>query len=246
MIPAIVATRSRCSGTPRAARTGSSPISAYSAGTLVELLGAAPDRIRIAYPGLDHATSILPSAHDPFLPARYALFVGQTEPHKNVGLLLDAWRIGVPADLHLVVAGPPGRDDARLRDQATHPSIRGRVHFVGRVADDVLARLYTDATCFLFPSRTEGFGFPPLEAMVRGAPTAVANSGSLPEVTGDGALRFDPDDAAGLAEVVWRLSDDSELRARLIMEGRRMAVQYRWEETARGAWGAVREVAGRG
>jgi glycosyltransferase involved in cell wall biosynthesis len=117
---------------------------------------------------------------------------------------------------------------------------------MGRVADDVLARLYQDAACFLFPSRTEGFGFPPLEAMARGAPTAVAESGSLPEVTGDAALRFDPDDADGLAKIVWRLNDDGELRTRLIAEGRRMAVRYRWEETARIAWGAVREVAGHG
>jgi glycosyltransferase involved in cell wall biosynthesis len=220
--------------------------SQYSAQTLVELLGAPPDLIRVAYPGLDHALSVTPAARDLSLPPRYALFVGQTEPHKNIGLLLDAWRIGVPSDLHLVVAGPKGRDDERLRDGATDPSIRSRVHFMGRVADDVLARLYQDAACFLFPSRTEGFGFPPLEAMARGAPTAVAESGSLPEVTGDAALRFDPDDADGLAKIVWRLNDDGELRTRLIAEGRRMAVRYRWEETARIAWGAVREVAGHG
>lgn len=218
--------------------------SAYSAAKLVELLGAPADRTRVAYPGLDHALAVVPAAPDGSLPPRYALFVGQTEPHKNVELLLEAWQIGVPPDLHLVVAGPPGRDDARLRDVAMASPIGGRVLFLGRVDDDVLARLYTDATCFLFPSRAEGFGFPPLEAMARGAPTAVAESGSLPEVTGDGALRFDPEDAGGLAEMVWRLTDDDVLRTGLIAEGRRMAERYRWAETARVAWGAVREAVG--
>ena len=175
----------------------------------------------------------------------YALFVGQTEPHKNVGVLLDAWKLRVPRTLHLVIAGRPGRDDERLRAiVARDGTLRERVHFEGSVDEPRLARLYEDATCFLFPSRTEGFGFPPLEAMARGVPTAVANSASLPEVTDGGALIFDPDEPEGVAEICSRLTSDGVERARMVETGRRIAARYAWRETAQTAWQAIREVRG--
>jgi len=171
--------------------------------------------------------------------------VGQTEPHKNIGVLIEAWRIGVPRGLHLVIAGRPGRDDERLRSiVGGDQSLRELVHLVGSVDEQRLARLYEDATCFLFPSRTEGFGFPPLEAMARGVPTAVANSSSLPEVTDRGALIFDPDDPQAVADICSRLVQDEAERARLATVGRVVAGRYVWRETALIAWKAVREVRG--
>jgi glycosyltransferase involved in cell wall biosynthesis len=215
--------------------------SAYSAGELVRLLDAPASSIVVAYPGLDHALRVQPDRPDASLPKRYALCIGQTEPHKNIGLLIEAWRVGVPQDLHLVIVGPPGRDDERLRDLASRSVLRDRIHFLGSVSEGRLARLYENATCFLLPSRAEGFGFPPLEAMARGVPTAVAAAGSLPEVTAKGALHFDCDDAAALANLVQGLADDDRLRRRLVTEGRRVARRYRWADTAEVAWSAVRE-----
>lgn len=217
----------------------------WSARQLETLLGAQPQKIVVAYPGLDHSSRAVPAPRDPTLPPAYALFVGQTEPHKNVGLLLDAWRIGVPVDLHLVIAGRAGRDDDRLRAVvAQDRSLRRLVHFEGSVDEPRLAMLYEHAACFLFPSRTEGFGFPPLEAMARGVPTAVAKSGSLPEVTDGGALVFDPDDPAGVATICEQLMSDAAQRERLVEGGRRIAGRYAWRETARTAWAAIREVRG--
>ena len=156
-------------------------------------------------------------------------------------MLIEAWGIGVPKDLHLLIVGPPGRDDRRLRDLVSRLVLRDRVHFLGSVHEGRLARLYESATCFVLPSRTEGFGFPPLEAMARGIPTAVAASGSLPEVTAEGALHFDCDDAAALASLIHELADDDRLRGRLVMEGKRVVQQYRWSDTAQIAWATVRE-----
>jgi glycosyltransferase involved in cell wall biosynthesis len=214
--------------------------SAYSAGELVRLLDAPTSRIVVAYPGLDHALRVRPDRPDPSLPGRYALCVGQTEPHKNIGLLVEAWRVGVPQDLHLVIAGPPGRDDERLRELASRSVLRERIHFLGSVSEGRLARLYESATCFLLPSRAEGFGFPPLEAMARGVPTAVAAEGSLPEVTAEGALHFDCDDASALAGLIHGLADDDRLRRQLARKGKRVARRYRWTDTARVAWATVR------
>jgi glycosyltransferase involved in cell wall biosynthesis len=217
--------------------------SRWSSHQLETLLGAPTDRIVVAYPGLDQSLRVTPGPRDPKSPRSYALFVGQTEPHKNVGLLLDAWRAGAAKNLHLVIAGRAGRDDTRLRASvAGDRLLRQSVHFEGAVDESRLARLYEDATCFLFPSRTEGFGFPPLEAMARGVPTAVANSGSLPEVTDGGALIFDPDDPQGVVDICARLTTDAAERQRLAEAGRRVSERYVWRETAQTAWQAIRDV----
>lgn len=203
---------------------------------LVERLEVDPGRISVIHPGADHLATVEPSRADLGLPERYALFVGQTEPHKNLGLLLDAWRAGVPSDLDLVICGPAGRDDERLRGLAGAPELRSRVHFTGRLEDAALARVYQDARLFVLPSLAEGFGFPPLEAMARGIPTAVANAGALPEVTSGGAELFDPYDPEALAGLVTRLESDARLRSRLRAQGRKVAAQYTWAATAARLW----------
>jgi glycosyltransferase involved in cell wall biosynthesis len=200
-----------------------------------------PARVSVVYPGADHLTAVAPASGDLGLPKRYALFVGQTEPHKNVAVLLDAWRAGVPPDLDLVICGPAGRDDARLRDLAAAAELRSRVHFLGLLSESKLARVYEDARIFLFPSLGEGFGFPPLEAMARGIPTAVSNAGALPEVTAGGAMHFDPSNADELAALVTRLATDSNLRTRLRAKGRVVAARYTWAAAAAALWEEARQ-----
>ena len=108
--------------------------SEFSRSQIMHAFGLPVDRVSVVYPGLDHALAANVLAEPvPRLPKRYALFVGQTEPHKNVGLLLDAWAGSAPADLDLVIAGQPGREHARVIDRATRPSVAGRVLVLGRV-----------------------------------------------------------------------------------------------------------------
>jgi glycosyltransferase involved in cell wall biosynthesis len=211
-------------------------VSSASRDQVVTLLGVEPAKVSVVYPGADHLATVMPTDEALGLPKRYALFVGQTEPHKNVALLLEAWRAGVPEDLHLVICGPPGRDDERLRHLAAGAGLRERVHFTGLLDEAKLARVYSDARLFVFPSLGEGFGFPPLEAMARGIPTAVSTSGSLPEVTAGGARQFDPNDASALAALVTRLATDSRLRSQLRTTGRAVAARYTWTATAAALW----------
>ena len=112
--------------------------------------------------------------------------------------------------LLLVGAEEPGYLERVLAERA--PAVRERVAFTGRVDDGALRALMAGAAAFAFPSRYEGFGLPPLEAMALGTPTVVADAASLPEVVGDGALRFAPGDAAALATAIESLLDDADLR----------------------------------
>ncbi len=216
--------------------------SEFSRGQLMSAFGVPGDRVSVVYPGVDHVLAArAPAEPVPGLPERYALFVGQTEPHKNVGLLLDAWEAGLPGDLHLVIAGQPGREHARIVERASRPLLAGRVSILGKVTPGQLETLYARARCFLSPSRAEGFGFPPLEAMDRGVPTAVARAGSLPEVTAGAALTFDPDDPRELATRVLDMATDSNARSSLITEGIQVAERYRWRTAAKAVWAIARD-----
>jgi glycosyltransferase involved in cell wall biosynthesis len=205
--------------------------SVFAKSAISDRLGVDPARLTVAYPGIDHTSSVAPFEPDPSVPGRYALFVGRTEPHKNVRLLIKAWSRGVPGDLHLVVAGAAGGDDAAIRRAIAGSPAADRIHLLGAVSEGRLAQLYRDAACFLFPSRMEGFGLPPLEAMRRGVPTAVANATCLPEVTAGAALLFEPDDPDSVAAAIGDLLSPA-VADRLASEGPSVAARYTWARTA--------------
>ncbi len=146
------------------------------------------------------------------LPAQFVLYLGINKPHKNLVTLLHACAqlpAGAPP---LVIAGAWDDRYPEAKQAAAALNLTGRVRFLGPVADADLPALYAAATCFVFPSRYEGFGLPVLEAMDCGTPVACSNVSSLPEVAGDAALLFDPADAAAMAQSVARLLDEPSLR----------------------------------
>jgi glycosyltransferase involved in cell wall biosynthesis len=205
--------------------------SEFARSAIADRLGIESAEVVVAYPGIDHTSAAAPLEPGPELPRRYALFVGRTEPHKNVRLLIEAWSRGVPGDLHLVVAGAAGGDDAAIRRAIAGSPAADRIHLLGAVSEGRLAQLYRDAACFLFPSRMEGFGLPPLEAMRRGVPTAVANATCLPEVTAGAALLFEPDDPDSVAAAIGDLLSPA-VADRLASEGPSVAARYTWARTA--------------
>jgi glycosyltransferase involved in cell wall biosynthesis len=139
-----------------------------------------------------------------------------------------------------VIVGQPGRDHDMVLERAA--GCRGRVIVRGRVDAEELERWYRHASVFLFPSRVEGFGYPPLEAMQRGVPVVSSTGGSLPEVLGDGALYFDPDDRLAVIGHVEGLMADETGRIELVNRGFRVAGRYTWSRTARAMSSALRQV----
>jgi glycosyltransferase involved in cell wall biosynthesis len=163
---------------------------------------------------------------------RFILAVAQKRAYKRLDTLIRALPDLGP-DTGLVLAGPPGDAEPELRALAGELGVAQRVHFLDWVADEDLTALYAHASCFALPSLIEGFGLPVLEAMAQGVPVACANRWSLPEVAGDAAVLFDPEDQAAVTSALERLLGDSELAARLRAAGTERARSYTWERTAR-------------
>jgi glycosyltransferase involved in cell wall biosynthesis len=168
------------------------------------------------------------------LPARFVLFVGLVEPRKNLPLLLRAFARIAPAapDTDLVIVGRLGWMYDEVFELIETLNIKERVHFPGYVPQIDLPMVYNLAQIFVYPSRYEGFGLPPLEAMACGAPVITTAVSSMLELVGDGGLLVPPDDETALAEAMHTLLADESARRELGQKGRRRAQSFTWEQTA--------------
>jgi glycosyltransferase involved in cell wall biosynthesis len=203
---------------------------------LIARLGLAPQRVTTVPHGLDH--DLFRPVARRLTDAEYVLFVGSEHPRKNLGALLRAFallRRDRPA-LRLVKVGAPGTSEARFGDAMRRAvrelGIAGAVDAVGEVPDDELVAWYSGAACLALPSRAEGFGLPPLEAMACGCPVVVSSAGALPEVVGGAGAVVAPDDVTGLAAALGALLDDPGLRRRRRDAGLRRAAAFDWERSA--------------
>lgn len=183
------------------------------------------------------------------LPERYVLFVGQTTANKNIRRAIDALNLvrdRYNLDHQFIVAGLPGEDDARLKKYVNSNNLRDTVRFIGYVDDNDLPQLYANAELFLFPSITEGFGIPPLEAMRCGIPVVAAHASCLPEVLGDAAIWVNPLSVESIAEGVSTALLNKNARIRAIAKGLSRAERFSWErmasETAKVYRGAFRQL----
>ena len=146
-------------------------------------------------------------------------------------------------DGDLAIAGMRGWKYAPILERLRASPRAGAIRYLDYVGDEELSALYAGAELFLFPSLYEGFGFPPLEAMLCGAPVLASTAGSLPEVLGEGARLIAEFDAERWAGEALRLLADSAARREMIAKGRAWAQRYTWRETARQTWAIYRKVA---
>jgi glycosyltransferase involved in cell wall biosynthesis len=159
----------------------------------------------------------------------YVLALGSRARHKNLALLIDIAPSLAASGIDVVIAGG-GADIFAEQALGQTPT----VGLIGRVSDDDLAYLLERALCLVFPSWTEGFGLPIIEAMARGCPVVSSNCASMPEVCGDAALLASPDDPAAWISHIRTLAGSVTLREELVGRGRDRLPSFSWRRTAEG------------
>jgi glycosyltransferase involved in cell wall biosynthesis len=203
-------------------------VSEFARGELVELLGAAPERIAVIPEGVDER--FFAAGWDARLQARYGLSerayvlsVGTVSERKNLAVLERAAAALRDRGIALVLAGS---DRGYLRGAS------GALQRLGYVPDEDLPAVYAGALAVVVPSRYEGFGLPCLEAMAAGVPVVAAAAGALPETVGEAGLLVEPDRPEDFATALRELATDASLRANLVDAGRLRAARFTWSATA--------------
>jgi glycosyltransferase involved in cell wall biosynthesis len=196
--------------------------------------GIAPfERIAVVPNGVDHMLDIAPEPavldRLGLAPGSYAFAFGSLQPHKNLALLLRAFAEPALADLRLVVSGPGAAAVARAFGAAPPRNAL----FAGRLTDGEVRALLEAAACLACPSTTEGFGLPPLEAMILGCPAVVAPAGALPEVCGAAASYAPADDVGAWAATIGALAGDASGRGARGRRAQDHAMRYSWRRSAR-------------
>jgi glycosyltransferase involved in cell wall biosynthesis len=199
------------------------------------------DKVSVAYNGVDHVDGHVPDATtEDFLralalPQRFALYAGSLDVRKNVSLVLDALERlkakGRPVPL--VMIGQSWFGSGAVESRVARMRSEGHdIRPLGYQSEPVFYELMRRAAVFVFPSRYEGFGLPPLESMRLGTPAIVSTTGATPEVCGEAAPAVRPDDAEGLAEAMDRLLRSDTERRRWAEAGRKQAARFTWARCA--------------
>lgn len=189
-------------------------------------------RTVVVHNGVDHLNGQVADggavARLGLVPGRYAVHIGSAKAYKNSRIVAEAFRGGRLDDIVPVIVGT-------TREALEGAGIALPSHAVvpGRVTDAELRALYEQALCVLMPSRTEGFGLPPLEAMSVGCPAIVSPAGALPEVCREAVQYADVDCADDWTDAMRRLADDGDLRADFVRRGRERADAFRWSAAGR-------------
>ena len=167
-------------------------------------------------------------------PKNYLLYVGNAHPHKNLERLVKAYALvkRKVLDLNLVLVGKTDYFYSKLKIWVNAQGITG-VKFIGEVNNEELAIWYKNALSFVFPSLSEGFGIPGLEAMSMDCPVIASDIQTFREIYKDAAIYFDPNSEVSLASVTTDTVKNSQTRERLVKKGRERVQYFSWNKMAR-------------
>lgn len=163
----------------------------------------------------------------------YILYVGTIEPRKNIVRLLEAYaRIKTEKEINvpLVITGGLGWKYEGILAQFDKLALKDHVFFTGYLTEAELDQVYRNAAIFVYPSLYEGFGLPPLEAMLRGIPVVTSDTSSLPEVVGDAGIMVDPYNVEELAKAIQCLIEDEDMRKKYSIRGMERSREFSWDK----------------
>jgi glycosyltransferase involved in cell wall biosynthesis len=218
-------------------------VSRNTANDLSNLYQTPSEKVRVIYNGVGEEFFSIPPADSLNLvraqytipPGDYILYVGGSDPRKNLRRLLEAFSILLKKinPLTLVLAGGMGRRGEEIIGKISELGLGRHVVLTGHLLAQELRRLYAGARLFAYPSLYEGFGLPVLEAMACGVPVMTSNTSSLPEVAGEAAYLIDPYDVQSMAAAMEKILQDKNLASSLKAKGLERAKAFSWERAAR-------------
>jgi glycosyltransferase involved in cell wall biosynthesis len=181
----------------------------------------------------------------------FVLYAGRISPHKNLVRIIEAFsalrteleKDDKYPDLKLIIIGDELSKNPDLRRTVIKSGVQNDVRFLGFVPIEVLRILYDLAKVFVFPSLYEGFGLPPLEAMVHGTPVVTSNTSSLPEVVGNAAVLVNPENVFEIMRALHRVLVDQALREKMKRRSLEQSKRFSWESSAKRVLQVYQEVA---
>jgi glycosyltransferase involved in cell wall biosynthesis len=217
-------------------------VSEASRSDIVKHLNIPPERhdsVKVIYNGVSPIFVPRPASeavHDDPTRPRTVLYVGRSDPYKNLPLLIESFseaRQKAPFPIQLKILGPPDPRYPEAGQRVKALGMEAAISWVGYQASSVLVKAYQDADVVVLPSRYEGFGLPVVEAMACGAPMLCSDIPVLKEIGGQAAFYTPLDNGPELANGILRVLTDNELRRNMIQFGFEQARQFTWTAAAR-------------
>ena len=215
-------------------------VSHYSKRELVRHFKFQPDSVTAIYEAADSRFRKNPPPEERVrvrakygLPRRFVFYVGSLEPRKNLVFLLNGLAASESPSLSVVIGGRGNKAEIdALRAAARDLKIQDQVFLIGRVDDDDLPAIYSEAEAFTYPSEYEGFGLQMCEAMSAGCPVFASNASCLPEILADGGETFPLSHVEPLAALLRRNHMETDYRESMKIKAEKRSRFFSWEKAA--------------
>jgi len=207
--------------------------SEYVKKDLINYTGVSGNKIKVTHEAADFIESDA-KQFSKLVNKDFIMYIGRPTPHKNLKRLIEAHQLLLNnnPELYLTLSGKIDNNYLRIKKWVNKKKFN-KIIFTDFLEDSELKWMYQNTRAYVFPSLSEGFGLPGLEAMVHGAPVVSSDATCLPEIYGDAARYFNPLDVSDMYEKINKVINDQELRERLIKKGYIQSKKYSWEKMAR-------------
>lgn len=193
-------------------------------------------KIVVTYEAAEEEYFTKPTTNYPPPTTQYLLYVGNAYPHKNLNRLLDAFKIlNTKYKIHdtkLILVCPRNVFSRKLKEEVAKRDLDQTVELKGYLSAGQLSKLFTKSSAYVFPSLSEGFGIPGLNAMASHIPVVSSNIPVLKEVYGEAALYFDPTKPEDIASKIKTILTNSQVRSDLVLKGENQVKKYSWQKMA--------------